>query len=137
MRYLHHSSLFAECKKLNKDCKCSVHGDDACSRIPNSQCNAETGECVCHPHFTPTSRNKVCESEFTVFVNDGASLDPFTSQSGTRRQFQPREDVESDSTIGVFHNGYVLHVNGTVSTAYYCLLAKLSILYNTELFLKL
>ena len=114
-----------------------MQGDDACSRISNSQCNAETGECVCHPHFTPNSKNKACKSEFTVLINDGASLDPFTPEAGTRRQFQPREDVESDSTIGVFHNGYVLHVNGTVSTAYYCLLNKFSFLYKTELFLDL
>ena len=110
---------FAECKKLDKDCKCSVQGNNACSRIPNSQCDEESDACVCRPFFTPSSK-KACESDFVLFTNDGASVDPFTPVPNTRRQFQPKKSVESINTIGVPHNGYVLHVNGTVSTAYYC-----------------
>ena len=107
--------IVVECKEVGKDCKCSIQGDDACKAITGSQCDKETDACVCLPYMYADSNNKQCIAENPpVLISDGSSVAPFISNDEKPREFQPTMAKESAKTLGVNHNGYVLHVNGTV-----------------------
>lgn len=101
--------LFLVCTVVGIPCYCEIQGSDACSSLPNSQCNTQSGACECAPSYVYV--NGLCT---TAITNDGSAISPFTNYVDNPVDWYVA--TGSDNTAyGLQSNGKFLTASGSVS----------------------